>query len=178
MRSASILCQFGALCIFFDAPSQSRLSQEPDFRSHGSTPFRRPSGRSSESADLPRRISALNQSLKNPYCSGEVRSFGEDGPEREEFGPCGRLRGQQPSAQERAFPGVFRQHGRRRRGLCARQLAEGKDLGSNLLMLFCQWLTMCAPDARGPPGADLSPRRLIARHSSRHRDRIRHRIRR
>ena len=87
--------------------------------------FRRPSERTSKSTDSPRRICAPIQRLKNPYCLGEVRSFGEKGRRDSDFGPSRRLRRQQLFAQKRAFPGVFRRCGRRRRPYRASGLAEG-----------------------------------------------------
>ena len=52
-------------------------------------------------------ITPANQTLKNPYCFGEVRRFGEYGPERDKFGlRCGSL-GQQLWCIDRADIGVL-----------------------------------------------------------------------
>ena len=110
-----------------------------------------PSERSSKSTDFPRRISAVNQCLKNPYCLGEVRSFGEKGRRESDFGRSERFRGQQLFAQNRAFPGVFRRRGQRRRPYGANDLADQKELGSNLRCVCVRILTIAT--SRSSSGA-------------------------
>src|SRR5579864_8891569 len=48
-----------------------------------------------------------NQTLKNPYCFAEVRSFGENGPERDEFGRRHGSLDQQLWSVNRAHTRVF-----------------------------------------------------------------------
>ena len=55
-------------------------------RSASSMPFLSRPERDTKSADFSCQITLADQLLKNPYCFGEVRSFGEYGPERDEFG--------------------------------------------------------------------------------------------
>lgn len=75
--------------------------------------------RTSKSTDFSAGIIVCNQQLKNPYCIGEVRSFGENRRRENEFDASGQLRGQQLLARKRAVPGVFRGRIARRRLLCA-----------------------------------------------------------
>ena len=131
--------------------------------------FRRPSERTSKSTDFPRRISSPNQRLKNPYCLGEVRSFGEKGRRESDFGPSGRLQGQQLSGQKRAFPDVFRAPGSAERSSWPVRLAEGTEPGSNRLLcdfngLRCT-LTGCLVCRRGY-GSGLDQARAALRSSA------------